>query len=322
MATQTPPPQTPPPQTPNQQPQLRPIDIILTSCPKPFVGPFVDIQSNAIDSWIALNHITTHIKVHIYLIGDEENIEKACEINKIHHIPDVRRNEYGTPLISDLFKITQSIEISSNRDSEKVYCFINCDIMLMPDFIHTINAFIQGRVRESFGNFSKENYLLVGQRTDIDRVPRLFNFNDLQKTYNDLSTLVNKFGELHSPDGMDYFIFSKGTFPFVYDFAIGKLVWDAWLTGNAFRRGLMTIDTSKTITAIHQDGAWYQASKKETSGLVKTRDELEESKEVLINQSFDYYEKNSKSGTIWKTEFDSNRNIFLFVKKELIPDSD
>ncbi len=298
------------------------IDIILSSCPKPFIGPFIDIQSNAVDSWIALNHVMSHVKVHIYLIGDEENIEKACEINKINHISNVKRNEFGTPLISDIFKITQSIDVSTVRNSEKVYCFINSDIILMPDFIHTINAFIQGRNQNSFGNFSKENYLLVGQRTDIERVPRLFNFNDLEKTYKDLSVLIQKKGILHSPDGMDYFIFSKGTFPFVYDFAIGKLVWDAWLTGNAFRRGLMTIDTSNTITAIHQNGDWYQASKKDTSGLIKTRDELEKTKEVLINQSFDYYEKNSKSGTVWKTEIDKHRNAFLFVKKELIPDND
>lgn len=300
----------------------KPIDIILTSCPKPFVNSFVDIQSNAIDSWIALNRISPHVKVHIYLIGDEENIEKACDINKIHHIPKVKRNEYGTPLISDLFKITQSIEINPNRNSEKVYCFINCDIILMPDFVHTISAFVKGRLQNSFGQFSKEDYLLVGQRTDIDRVPRIFNFNDLQKTYQDLLSLVKNRGELHSPDGMDYFIFSKGTFPFVYDFAIGKLVWDAWLTGNAFRRGLMTVDTTKTITAIHQNGDWYQASNKESNGFVKTRDELEQTREVLINQSFDYYEKNSKTGTLWKTDFDDTQNKFLFIKKPIVPQGD
>lgn len=306
----------------------------MTTCPKPFIGEFVDIQSNAIDSWKALNQVHPNVKVHIHLIGDEENIAKACEIHKVYHIASVKRNEYNTPLVSDLIKITQSLT-TNNPNTEKVYCFINCDIVLLPDFINTIYAFTIGKLNNLFGTSNRQggvhhqgvqsvhkDYLIVGQRIDIDRLPRIFNFNDLNSTYNDLLNRVKNNGKIHSPDGMDYFIFSKGTFPFVYDFAIGKLVWDAWLTGNAYRRGLMTIDATKTITAVHQDGPWYQASNIDTNtkGFTKTREKLEESREVLINQSFDYYEKNSKTGTTWKIEFDETAKVFRFIKKDYVPE--
>lgn len=299
------------------------IDIIMTTCPKPFIEPFIDIQSNAIDSWKALDNILPNVSTHIYLIGDEENIASASQLLNVHHIPSIKRNKFGTPLVSDLFKTTQSIEIeNSSIVSEIVYCFVNTDIVLMPNFVHTINAFIHGRLSGAFNEWSTKKYLMVGQRIDIDRLPRIFNFSNLQQSYDDIFLELERHNQLHSPEGMDYFIFSKNTFPFVYDFAIGKLVWDAWLTGNAYRRGLFTIDATNTITAIHQAGDWYQASNDPENRLVNTREKLEESEEVLINQSFDYYEKNTKSGTTWKIDFDEQQSTFLFKKKKIIPDED
>lgn len=298
----------------------KPIDIILTTCPKPFIKSFVDIQTNAIDSWKALNQVTNDVKVHIYLIGNEENIAKAAQIHEINHIPNVKRNERGTPLVSDLFKITKSISLQNKGGGrEIVYCFVNSDIILLPDFIHTIRTFIINKKNRSFGPWSDLDYLMVGQRTDVEFVPRLFKLNNLKVTYDDLNEIIERDGQLHSPDGMDYFIFSQNTFPFVYDFAIGKLVWDAWLVGNAFRRGLMTIDATNAITAVHQNGAWYQASSKENP-IVESREILEKSEEVLINQSFDYYEKNSKSGTNWKIDFNSTTQTFSIKKKEILSD--
>lgn len=301
------------------------IDIVIAACPKPFISSFIDIQTNAVDSWVALKQAHPNVNVHIYLIGDETNVDKVCEFHKLNHIKDVKKNAMGTPLISDIFKIIQSIDIVG---STSVYCYVNCDIVLMPDFVHTINNFIKGRRTEAFGKtLSRSDYLIVGQRIDVDTIPRLFNMSNLDQSYSDLLNIVKSRGVIHSPEAMDYFIFPRGAYPFIYDFAIGKLVWDAWLTGNAYRRGLMTLDASKTITAIHQDGDWYQADRVKDSGdvkraFVKTREELEKSEEVLINQSFDYYEKNCKSGTTWEIDFNNDTNAFVFKRKQIIADED
>ena len=104
----------------------------------------------------------------------------------------------------------------------------------------------------------------------------------------------------------------------MYDFAIGKLVWDRWLVGNAFRRDMVTIDVTNTTTVVHQNGPWYQVSQE--NPIVDKRKTLEESREVLINQSFDYYEKTIISGTRWKSVIDNDK--IKFIKKDFIPDED
>ena len=71
--------------------------------PKPFEGHFGVIQRNAIQSWTRLSP-----RCQVLLFGDETGTaEMAAEVGA-QHIPKVERNEFGTPLLQDLFR--QAIE--------------------------------------------------------------------------------------------------------------------------------------------------------------------------------------------------------------------
>lgn len=96
------------------------------STPKPFKGLIKVIQTNAIRSWISL-----HPPCEVILFGNEEGTAEIASELGIRHIPDVERSEYGTPLISSLFRIAQSI------GTHELMCYVNADIILMNDFMES-----------------------------------------------------------------------------------------------------------------------------------------------------------------------------------------
>ena len=71
--------------------------LTLFAIPKPFRGQSDLIQRNAIASW-------THIDPHpdVVLFGDEEGTAEFAQQLGIRHIPEVARNEFGTPRLDDL----------------------------------------------------------------------------------------------------------------------------------------------------------------------------------------------------------------------------
>jgi hypothetical protein len=122
--------------------------------------------------------------------------------------------------------------------------------------------------------YDPSEWLLIGQRTDVPDI-------------NDMS--VRK---LHGIDGIDYFVFPRNTFRFVYQFALGKFSWDQWLVGNAFRRGLLCIDATATVLALHLNAKWYFQGKPNGDW-----NAIFHSEEALINRDFDYYQRNIANGT-------------------------
>ena len=76
--------------------------ITIFSIPKAFEGHIGIIQRNAIISWLKLkNH------PEIILFGNESGTEEICKEFNLKFIPDVKVNEYGTPLCNDMFKRAQ-----------------------------------------------------------------------------------------------------------------------------------------------------------------------------------------------------------------------
>ena len=76
----------------------RPASITIFATPKKFDGHIGVIQRNAITSW-------THIqpKPEVILFGTEPGTaELAAELG-LRHVSAVKCNEWGTPLVSDLF---------------------------------------------------------------------------------------------------------------------------------------------------------------------------------------------------------------------------
>ena len=204
--------------------------LTIFALPKPFKGIYKVIQRNAIFSWTLLKP-----EVEIILFEDEEGTTK--EISRkfnTAYVPNVEKNEFGTPLISYLFEKAHSLA------KNDILCYVNCDIILMSDFIEVIE-----KIKE------EKNFLMVGQRVDLD-VKEEINFED-PNWEKGLRKKAQKQGNLHPSTGIDYFVFRKGLWDKIPSFAVGKLVWDEWLLWKAWKDGAKIIDATKVITAIHQN---------------------------------------------------------------------
>src|SRR5207244_10609033 len=94
---------------------------------KPFKGHIGIIQRNAIASWALL-----HPRPEIILFGNEEGTaEAAMDIGALH-VSQVARNEFGTPLLNDLFQKAEQLA------SHQTLCYVNADILLLDDFSEAV----------------------------------------------------------------------------------------------------------------------------------------------------------------------------------------
>ncbi len=202
--------------------------LTIFALPKPFKEEFAIIQRNAIQSWLNLGN-----NVEVILFGDEEGTKEVAEELRTKHFPEIKRNELGTPLINDIFEKAQKIA------RNELLCYVNADIILMPDFIKAVD-----KVK------NEENFLLVGQRWDFDLKEEInFGNNDW---WQKLKEEVLKKGKLHPKTGIDYFLFKKGLFDNVPPFSL-RTVWDEWLLYKAWRKEAKIIDATEFIMVVHQN---------------------------------------------------------------------
>lgn len=258
--------------------------------PKPWIDDFVSIQHAAVTSWLAIG-------AQVTLLGtDEGTAEWAAKLGA-RYIPDIERNEWGTPLVSSIFNI-----IRGDGADKDVCCYINADIVLGDDFRVAVEV-VAARAAE----LKEDEWLMVGNRTDLQLADR---FRPTQYSVAVIQDLARQQGRDHGPSGIDYFVFPRSTFSFVYAFALGKFVWDQWLVGNAFRRGLFTVDCSKAVLAVHLNCPWFFRG-----GATTDRQVIHDSEEGTRNRSFDYYQKTIASGTMWL--YDGKK----FERKTWVPDN-
>ena len=234
--------------------------LTLFTTAKPNRGHFGIIQKNAIQSWLRLCPTP-----EIVLFGNDEGASELAEELGILHISKVACNEFGTPLISSMFETAQNV--SANR----LVAYVNSDIILIGNFIDTISR------------IQKPLFLIVGQRHDLDIDSKL-NFNDSEWKSRLQSNCLSR-GIPHNKTGIDYFIFSKGTFKEIPPFAIGRTSWDNWLVYAARATGVPVIDATNSIMAIHQnhdyshrlhnnDSVWYGPEAKHNLSLAGGTDHL------------------------------------------------
>ena len=207
--------------------------VTIFSTPRPFLGPFDIIQRNAIESWLKLQP-----KCEVILFEDEE--KTTCKVAKeigIQCIRDVKCNEFGTPLLNDVFNKTRKIA------KHEIIAQVNTDIILMNNFIEAVR-----RVKE----YMKEKpFLMVGRRWDLD-IKEDINFNK-ENWEEELRNRISKMGKLHPLSGMDYWIFPRN-FPFeIPPFVVGRPGIDSWLIFRARSLKIPVIDATELITAIHQN---------------------------------------------------------------------
>ena len=115
--------------------------------------------------------------------------ETAAELG-IRHLPAVRRNNYGTPLISSMFDLTRAFSSSS------LLAIINTDIILRSDFVKVARSIAEQRSR----------FMILGQRWDLT-VKEELDFSDGWQEQ--LEARVRKEGRLHPPGGSDYLYFRE-----------------------------------------------------------------------------------------------------------------
>ena len=188
------------------------------------------IQRNALESWTRLEP-----KPEILLFGDDEGAAEIARELGPRHVPQVAQNEYGTPLIGDIFE--QAQKLATHRH----ICYVNADIILLPDLMRAVE-FVARKKRE---------FLLVGQRTDLDITePIDFGDNDWQSR---LRADADENGAISGPQAIDYFVFPKGALGTIPPFAIGRWVWDNWLLYQARRRRIALVDATKAVLCIHQN---------------------------------------------------------------------
>ena len=204
--------------------------LTIFTAPKPFTVPHIStIQRNAIRSWQQLGE-----NVCIILLGDDSGIQAAAEELGVLHIPDVKCNEKGTPIVSSMLDLVRA------RCPSSIYMIINTDIILRPETIKSIQAV----------NRSAEKYLLVGQRWDLAVDNELAFTPGWEK---DLQKELETHGKLHPRGGSDYFIFPDVCYLSIPDFAIGRAGWDNWMIFEARRRNWKVVDDTRDIQVIHQN---------------------------------------------------------------------
>ena len=203
--------------------------LTLFTIPKPFQGNIAVIQRNAIQSWLKLQP-----ECEIILLGDEDGVDKAAAEFGIRHVPDLERNEYGTPLVNVAFNIAQRI------GTYQLMGYINTDIILLGDFL---NAVQQTHKR-------KDRFLLIGQRWDID-LNQEWDFSG-PGWETEMRDYVAKVGKLHSPTGIDYFVFPRCQYHDILPFAVGRRGWDNWLIYWTLFQRIPVIDATQALTTIHQ----------------------------------------------------------------------
>jgi hypothetical protein len=197
--------------------------------PKPFQGHIGTIQRNAMQSWTLL-----HPRPEIILFGNEEGTAQVAAQLGLRHEPQIASNEYGTPLLDDLFR---RAELDAGS---KWMCYVNADILLLSDFGRAVE-----HVTKSF-----EKFLCVSKRINLD-VPEALNFSaNWETTLKARCRASSKSGD-HT--AIDVFVFPKGAYHNVPDFGIGRLWFDQWLIKAAKEEEIPVVDLSLVAPVLHQN---------------------------------------------------------------------
>jgi hypothetical protein len=203
--------------------------ITIFSAPKPFIGHIDVIQRNAIQSWQELGR-----DIEVLLIGEEEGLREVAAEYGTQHIPDVARNELGTPIVSSIFQLARQ------RAQYSTLCYVNADIIILDDFLSVVR-----NVEATFDSF-----LVIGQRWDMAITERIrFKENWQGVLRKDLEVR----GRIHPPAGSDYFVYKRGSFQHMPSFALGRAGWDNWMIFAGRAGSIPVIDATRSITIVHQD---------------------------------------------------------------------
>jgi hypothetical protein len=204
--------------------------LTIFALPKPFQGQIDIIQRNAIGSWLMMRP-----PCQITLFGDEKGTADAAKEFGVLHQKEVVKNDFGTPLLSDLFKKAQRLA------ENDMMCYVNSDIILLNEFMLAVQ-----RLRQH-----AKDFLAIGQCWNLD----LGNPVDFERSDWDqhLRSLVKQEGEARGPWAIDYFVFPRGFYKQIPPFAVGRAYFDNWLIWKAIAQKAQVVDLTSFVTVIHQN---------------------------------------------------------------------
>jgi len=203
--------------------------ITIFATPKPFTGHTAIIQRNAITSWTLLRP-----RPEIVLVGDDQGVAEIATELGVRHLPVVERNEYGTPLLRDIFAKAEG------QATHDLLCYINADILLLGDFMNAVKQITGWR----------RPFLMIGRRTDVGIASALSFGSPGWET--DARRRAAHEGELKAPMAIDYFVFTRGLYGRIPPFALGRCAWDNWLVWRARSLKTPVVDATGSVLAIHQ----------------------------------------------------------------------
>ncbi|VDH88692.1 Hypothetical predicted protein [Mytilus galloprovincialis] len=204
-------------------------------------------------------------------------------------LPITKVGTTGVPILKDMFYATMAAEDSL------FYAYANGDILFTDGLIKSIKAVKKSKLGGA------RDLLMIGQRYDTRNVSK----NEATNYYK-LITAVKSRGDLHRPEGIDYFILKK-TYPLhgFPDLVIGRIQIDTYLVSIAVSSSHShVVDISKTSIAVHQvtlpgkKGVREGHSKQDTSYNVKLLESKKWYKRRGSTMCAPFYTKRSKNMTI------------------------
>jgi hypothetical protein len=200
--------------------------VTLFTVPKPWTGHVGVIQHNAVGSWKELGD-----QVEVILCGDEDGVGSAAARLGVRHVPDVERNEYGTPLLDSAFRAAR------DASQSPLLAYANADIILFRDFLDAAARL-------------PPTHLMCGARWNVDLEEQL----DFDRPWEShVRRLIETNGFRAPPFYIDYFVFSRDS-PLVDlpRFAVGRPRWDNWMIFRARTLGIPVVDATRYVDAVHQ----------------------------------------------------------------------
>jgi len=168
------------------------------------------------------------------LFGDDAGTAEVAGEFNIRHVPDVKRNAYGTPLLNELF------DAAEKAARYPLLCYVNADLILMADFLPAIRRVVG----------LKPRCLMICQRWDVTLDEEL----DFHPGWDrEIKAYVARTGRPGSHTEVDCFVFPRGLWRNIPPFALGRGLWDNWLIYGARASDSPVIDLSHVVLAVHQD---------------------------------------------------------------------
>ncbi len=202
--------------------------LTLFSIPKPFEGHIGVIQRNAILSWTQL-----HPDCDIILFGDEPGIQEICQEFGLTHIPNIKRNDYGTPFLDDAFLLAQQ------HAKNDLLCYINTDIILLNTFIEAVNA------------IDLPEFVCIGERLNIDFNKPLSPDPSVWEA--ELDQVFKENGMRQGLWGIDYIVFRRENSIHMLPFLVGRMCWDNWFIYHCSMQRIPIINLTDTVSVYHQN---------------------------------------------------------------------